>query len=584
MTKITDYLATVTDVNSVFPAVGPAVPNSERCVIKDETGETAGSVGALNHWQIDPAANPLVTYTNPRLPRWQDLVPLITTTTTTTILNCNFTFSTLQVPVASTTTTTTSTSTSTTTTTTTLPLNEWYILYNCSNGGTYNSDEYPPNSFELNDRVTTDGVTFYYVTGIINYNPGGAPYIITAVAGQTFCPSVPTTTTTTTIGGGFGGGTRYNNDVDDTIIQSNGNIMSVGLFTLYNSISQFLISVLNPNGSINSSFNNYFSGSSGGGPLTIEQQKIDNKVIVGGNFTSYNSVPTAWGIMRINIDGSVDNSFNNAPNFGLINLSGVLVRGSVLALKTQLDGKVVVGGNFTRLNGTLTYNCIARLNSDGSIDGGFTIGSGFNNNIYQHGIQLQSDNKLIVTGAFSTYNGVSANCIIRLNTDGTKDTSFNYGTGFARTGLNPLAYASDFQSSGKIITVGIFERYNGTTSNNIVRINTNGSIDNTFAVGTGLSAVAGCVAIQSDDKILVGGNFTSYNGNASNRLVRLNSNGTYDNTFNVGTGFGTAGDAYVDTIVIQSDGKIVVSGAFTTYNGTTVNRIIRLNTDGSIDN
>ena len=76
MTKLTNYLATVTDVNSVFATNGPAVPDSERCVIKDETGQTAGSVGALNHWQIDPTADPLVTYTNNRLPRWQDLVPL----------------------------------------------------------------------------------------------------------------------------------------------------------------------------------------------------------------------------------------------------------------------------------------------------------------------------------------------------------------------------------------------------------------------------------------------------------------------------------------------------------------------------
>jgi uncharacterized delta-60 repeat protein len=580
MTKLTDYLATVTDVNSVFPAIGPAVPNSERCVIKDETGETAGSVGALNHWQIDPAANPLVTYTNPRLPRWQDLVPLITTTTTTTItLNCNFTFSTLQVPVASTTTTTTSTSTSTTSTTTTLPLNEWYILYNCSNGQSYNSAQYTANTFELNDRVTSSGV-FYYVTGIINYNPGGTLLSITAVAGQTFCPSVPTTTTTTTIGGGFGGGTRYNNTVFDTIIQSNGDISSVGLFTLYNSIGQSLISVLYSNGNIDSSFNQgtgFFNGLT----YTIEQQKIDNKLVVGGSFTTYKGATTKKGIIRLNLDGSVDSSFNNAPDFESFGPPGpTWYPGSVLAIKTQLDGKIVLGGTFTRLNGTLTYNRIVRLNSDGSIDGGFTIGSGFDNNIYQHGIQLQSDNKLIINGAFNTYNGISANNIIRLNTDGTKDTSFNYGTGFGRTGLNPLAYASDFQSSGKIITVGIFERYNGNTSNNIVRINTDGSIDNTFTIGTGLNAVALCVKVQSDDKILIGGVFTSYNGNASNKIVRLNSNGTYDNTFNVGTGFNNT----VNTIVIQSDGKIVVSGEFITYNGTTCNRIIRLNTDGSIDN
>lgn len=582
MTKATNYLATVTDVNSEFPPKAAPIPNSERCVIKDETGETAGSVGAADNWYIDESASPFVTYTNPRLPRWQDLVPL-TTTTTTILLSCNFTFSTLQVPFTPT-TTTTSTSTSTTTTTTTLPLNEWYILYNCSNGQSYNSAQYIANTFQLNDRVTSGGV-FYYVTGIINYNPGGTLLSITAVAGQTFCPLVPTTTTTTTIGGGFGGGTRYNNTVFDTIIQSNGNIMSVGLFTLYNSISQFGMSVLNSNGSINSSFNNYFSSGSGGGPQTIEQQKIDNKVIVGGNFTSYNSVPTAWGIMRLNIDGSVDNSFNNAPNFESFTLAGVWTPGTVLALKTQLDGKVVVGGIFTRLNGTTTQNRIIRLNSDGSIDGGFTIGSGFNNNIYQHGIQLQSDNKLIVTGAFDTYNGISANGIIRLNTDGTKDTSFNYGTGLTRSGGGPrIGYASAFQSSGKIIVVGIFTHYNGTASNNIVRINTDGSIDNTFAVGTGLSAVAGCVAVQSDDKILIGGYFTSYNGNASIRLIRLNSNGTYDNTFNVGTGFGTSLDATPNAIVIQSDGKIVVGGLFTTYNGTTVNRIVRLNTDGSINN
>lgn len=90
MTKLTNYLATVTDVNSVFSAKGAVVPNSERCVIKDDTGQTVGSVGAVNHWNIDTTANPLVTYTNPRLPRWQDLVPL----------DCNFTFNTTQLSSA----------------------------------------------------------------------------------------------------------------------------------------------------------------------------------------------------------------------------------------------------------------------------------------------------------------------------------------------------------------------------------------------------------------------------------------------------------------------------------------------------
>jgi hypothetical protein len=83
MTKVTNFIATVTDVNSEFPAKGAAVPNSNRCVIKDQTGETAGSVGAADNWYIDESASPFVTYTNPRLPRWQDLVQTTTTTTTT---------------------------------------------------------------------------------------------------------------------------------------------------------------------------------------------------------------------------------------------------------------------------------------------------------------------------------------------------------------------------------------------------------------------------------------------------------------------------------------------------------------------
>jgi hypothetical protein len=82
MTKATNYIATVTDVNSEFPPKGAAIPNSNRCVIKDETGQTIGSVGATNNWYVDESASPFVTYTSPRLPRWQDLVQTTTTTTT----------------------------------------------------------------------------------------------------------------------------------------------------------------------------------------------------------------------------------------------------------------------------------------------------------------------------------------------------------------------------------------------------------------------------------------------------------------------------------------------------------------------
>ena len=90
MTKQTNFIATVTDINSEFPPKGAAVPNSNRCTIKDQTGETAGSVGVANNWYVNETSSPFVTYTNPRLPRWQDLVQTTTTTTTASCPTCSY--------------------------------------------------------------------------------------------------------------------------------------------------------------------------------------------------------------------------------------------------------------------------------------------------------------------------------------------------------------------------------------------------------------------------------------------------------------------------------------------------------------
>jgi hypothetical protein len=123
--------------------------------------------------------------------------------------------------------------------------------------------------------------------------------------------------------------------------------------------------------------------------------------------------------------------------------------------------------------------------------------------------------------------------------------------------------------------------------NRIVKLNTNGTIDNTFTTGTGFNNHVNCVRIQPDNKILLGGLFTSYSGVTANRIIRLNSGGTIDNTFITGSGF----NAYINSIDLQSDGKIIVltdananTNVQTTYSGVSYNNLIRLNTDGSIDN
>ena len=289
----------------------------------------------------------------------------------------------------------------------------------------------------------------------------------------------------------------------------------------------------------------------------------DGKILVGGDFSSYNGTG-ASKIIRLNTDGSRDTSFVIGTGF-----SGLYPW--VRSIAIQSDGKIVVVGNFANYKGT-SASKIIRLNSDGSRDTSFVIGTGFDSLGYS--IAIQSDGKIVVGGWFSSYNGSSANKIIRLNTDGSRDTSFVTGTG-----IDGLIKLITIQSDGKIVVGGNFSEYNGTNANKIIRLNSDGSRDTSFVIGTGFDSDVNSIAIQSDGKIVVGGEFYWYNGTFVKRIIRLNTDGSVDTSFVYGDGF----NGYANSVAIQSDGKIVVGGQFQIYNGTNANYIIRLNSNGSID-
>lgn len=260
--------------------------------------------------------------------------------------------------------------------------------------------------------------------------------------------------------------------------------------------------------------------------------------------------------------GSLDSTFSIGAGFN----------NSVIATTLQLDGKILVGGNLTAFNGT-SANRIARLHNDGSLDTTFSTGTGMNSVVYV--FCVQPDQKIVVGGWFTSYNNQTANYIIRLNPDGSVDSTFNTGTGFDYR-VETIA----IQQDGKILVGGDFNLYNGTSSVNIVRLNPDGSFDSTFVTGTGFSGNwTKSISIQQDGKIIVGGNYTSYNGTTANYIARLNSDGSIDPTFDTGTGF----NGTVMITAIQPDGKIIAGGDFTSFNGSNINRIIRLNPDGSRD-
>ena len=281
----------------------------------------------------------------------------------------------------------------------------------------------------------------------------------------------------------------------------------------------------------------------------------DGKIIFGGgNFTvNYRN------LVRLNSNGSIDSTFNIGNGFS----------SNVISTSLQSDGKIIVGGNFGTFSG-ISQNRLVRLNSNGSKDDTFNIGSGFNGIVWS--TFIQSDGKILVGGAFTTYTGSTNNYLIRLNSDGSKDTSFNIGSGF-----NGGVFSIAIQSNGKILAGGGFTTFTGSSQNYLIRLNSDGSKDSTFNIGSGFNTGVNSTKIQSDGKILAGGDFTTFTGSSQNRLIRLNSDGSKDLTFNVGSGF----NDLVYSIEIQPDGKTLAVGNFTTFEGSSQNRAIRLNTDGT---
>lgn len=307
----------------------------------------------------------------------------------------------------------------------------------------------------------------------------------------------------------------------------------------------------------------------------------DGSYVLGGDFTLIQTADftsyTRGRLAKVGPTGLFDVSF----------ASGTGASGSVRDMALQPDGKILIAGTFTTVHGVARNN-IARLNADGSLDTSFDPGTGADNTV--NALLLQPDGKVVIGGRFLNVRGTAREYLARLNTDGTLDTSF-VGPDFAATsGWRVEALA--MQSDGKIVVGGVFY-FSGAATNkaSVCRIAANGTLDATFTgvaegahvLGTpsSLSTIT-AVAVQSDGKIWIGGNFTAYNAVARTGLARLNSDGSLDTSLNP-TLANSGGAVACNVLTPLPGGGLMVGGAFTSLAGGAVNNLAVLDSSGALN-
>ena len=364
----------------------------------------------------------------------------------------------------------------------------------------------------------------------------------------------------------------------------------------------------------------------GGDPTALAVQ-ADGKIIMAGSFISVfrplSQAPLNYRcIVRFDQNGIIDNTFNVLYAFSTTS--------KVNSLAIQPDGKIILSGKFTTYKNIACSNII-RINPDGSIDETFTTGSGFTGEANEiQRMKLQPDGKILIGGKFERYRDATANGFIRLEADGSRDTSFNPATDFDGNDVN----MSDIQlKNDKIFITGIFNQFNGNTTRYVYSLNSDGSINTAFDAsgfqfagkilihpngkiyiathglfrnryilgavaldddgsedtdffytGTGQESYIKRVVVDAEDKILIAGQISSYvkNGAITSALVRLNPDGSPDSSFLLPTNIDH--ENVIKSFNILPDGKYLLSGHIPTYDGVPTRHIIRLNHDGSLDN
>jgi uncharacterized delta-60 repeat protein len=303
---------------------------------------------------------------------------------------------------------------------------------------------------------------------------------------------------------------------------------------------------------------------------------------------------------------------NFDPSFGSGGLVLSDVAGGASALALQPDGKIVVVGS--AFDGGLQQLVVARFNGDGTPDSTFGTGG---RAAFQFGdattsassganaVAIQQDGKIVVAGSASDSSGTQGILVARLTDTGTPDNTFSGDGKFVMqlgSGAGNSSYlnAVALQSDGKVVVAGQATDNGGNSQVLVARLTSGGGLDSSFdgngivirqlgKPGIGFAEWASSLAIQANDRIIVGGQAGDADGKVALLVARLTGTGAPDNTFSgdgkLVTQLGIGGDplSRANAVALQPDGKIVVGGDASPADGNPGFMVARLETGGTLD-
>jgi len=400
------------------------------------------------------------------------------------------------------------------------------------------------------------------------------------------------------------GGTEILRGITSIDVRADGKIAIAGGYSTLAGVATPPVAVLNSDGSVDNSFDAEIDRFSSEGKVKL---LTDDKVLVGGLLGLPFSSPIDGHFVRMDADGSLDESFDPEVDWKVCSfvldssgdaiLSGLFSESTsnsfsatakvssngdldtfnvgqleliasgddvLMDAELQVDGKIIVGGSFSSID-NITRNNIARLNSDGSVDTLFNASA--NDDV--ESLSIQADGKVLISGSISRVNDIAISNLARLNTDGSLDQTFT---------PNPNCIVRNVLSLNdtNILIAGCFSQVASQAQSGVALLDASGNLVSGFKSDIDIESSVYALNEQPDGKFLLGGEFTQVNGSARSYLARLELDGTLDPTFN------PVIDGSVRSIIITTDNKIGIAGFFDNVGGVAHRSLAKLNLNGTV--